>query len=942
MGRRNLAGNEYIVDRIIERKNRSSFNASSLIGMVGQQTSMKDFEALRESIDNITSDGVITAYEKQGLQREWASLVNAYTTVAEQFAENEELSDSAAYVLLRRYYTELKAIMDRVFQDMSTDYAGDDIKKISDDFSKVYEQISVCQSIINGINDFLKNFSINVTGDKAVLDGSTLTAGIYRSGIEQLAPEYINGDNYTWTRIDDSEGFQQKKGKSITLSSEDLPSSPCRFSVLWSDPDKAEHSLSIVFEVTYGVIKEWAWSNAETSEELAGMMPSAWSEDSGNQPSDKKYLWRRESSDNRKTYQYFRETGPEGEKGDKGDTGATGPQGPQGEPGKDGADGEDGQSPKYYYKYTKTDEPDAYKGGTSAILIHGRMISIHGTTLVVGTSEWYDHVPQGEQYENDFLWTKIVQPDGRVDIIPPPQQGKPAYGIEVVTSNRTYQLTTRDVVKEDTPFTFTIERHYVEDTAEWTIVPDPQTVPSQLVREDSGNPDILKLTIKKGSTLPEFSVTAVCGNYSDSIDIKGVDGGEESAYYFKVYPANGTDPMPIYNRELGTINWNGANEKLPKESPEGPLITGDYIIIKTKVIQNASDSEGSIEPIPFYFEEGGNIGSAGEWKMLSVDSPSYSEAMGTMIADITSLPNMPVTTGAFYGFYRDLAAQRAFFISLSSNEGFIEKLTSNEAFINLLTVLRLIVGTGTGLENSGFRARIGKFEDEEGNSQDIIDFMFNDKVIFKVNPSSGNIFFGEPNSDLTAPLSGFMYEASSQSIVSRNGNFIIDTDGNLHAQNADISGIINATSGFFGGQIDCPSFSSLPGDGGENLVCNVPAGNGNTQAPPLLEFGEEIEAEYGSATYYRCTHSLEPSIFYITFDMYGVSFYNSIGGLKVGYITRQAGWAEAEHTDWPNQAFTVTVSIGAGEVFKFKDLPESDVGLEAGQVWRQNGVLMIK
>ena len=944
MGRRNLAGNEIIIDRVIERKRRSSFNSASVVGLIGSQTSMKDLEGLRDQIENIISDGVITSYEKQGLQREWASLQNAYTSIAEQFAEDEELATSAAYITLRQKYLDLKAIMDKVFQDMTTDYVGDDIKEISSDFSAVYEQLSVCQSILNSMNSFLRDYAINISGSREALEGSTITAGVFREGVEQQNPEFIDGTNYTWRRVDDPDSFTPKNGKSIVITSDDLPVSPCRFSVTWADAEEQEAALSIIFEITYGTIKEWAWSNALTSEELAGMMPSAWSTDPGDQPSDRKYLWRRESKDNRKTYQYFRETGPEGEKGDKGDAGATGPQGPQGEqgePGKDGTDGKDGQSPKYYYKYTKTNESDAYKGGVSAILIHGRMVSIHGTTLVVGTSEWYDYVPEGEQYENDFLWTKIVQPDGRVDIIPPPQQGEPARDVRIVSSNDTYQLTTRDIVKDDTPFMFSIKRNYVTDDAVWAVVPDPSTVPSQLVEEDSGNPDVLKLTIKKGSSLPSFSVSVVCGDYSDSIEVKGVSGGVEQPYYFKIYPTNDTDPIPIYNRELGTINWNGADAKLPKESPEGPLVTGDYIIIKTRVIQNASDSEGNIEPIPFCFEEGESIGSAGEWKMLSVDSPAYSEAMGTMLADITALPNMPVTTGAFYGFYRNLAAQYAFFTALSANEGFIESLTSNEAFINLLTVLRLIVGTGTGLANSGFRARIGKFEAAEGNDVDIYDVMFDDRVAFKIDPASGRVFFGQPDNQLSAPATGFMYDPGTQELTSAGRKIVIASDGSLFAEGASIQGNINASTGFFGGQIDCPSFSSLPRSD-TDLFVDCPAG-AKAQYDMLLD---DLEPALSYLKLYKCTHSLEPSIKYVAWDgplagHYYFRFYDSAREEIYEIYSHTEWWNTSYESPWASSAFTLTITYGEGDVFILKDIPTEDNGLSSGQVWRDGTNLKI-
>ena len=66
------------------------------------------------------------------------------------------------------------------------------------------------------------------------------------------------------------------------------------------------------------------------------------------------------------------------------------------------------------------------------------------------------------------------------------------------------------------------------------------------------------------------------------------------------------------------------------------------------------------------------------------------------------------------------------------------------------------------------------------------------------NPSSGNIFFGEPNSDLTAPVSGFMYEAATASLRSKDDNVVIDSMGGFVAKNAVIKG-----DSEFQGSFDC-------------------------------------------------------------------------------------------------------------------------------------------
>lgn len=632
--RYNQGGREFIVDQIIERKPRASDNAYTRISsLITSQTAKHDLDNLKSEIDRITSDGIIASYEKQGLQREWASLQSAYTSIAEQFTSDSELSSNPAFVSLRQHYLALADLMADILEDMSSDYVGD-VSILSDSFTQIYQELTICETILNSINDFIKNYTINITGSREILGDTQITAGIYRGGTEQQNPEYIDGNNYTWRRIDDAETFTPRNGKSIVINSGDLPVSPCRFSVTWEDKEEKEASLSLIFELQWGTIKQYAWSNALTVEDLQGLMPSAWYDDPPLQPEDMSYLWRRESTDNGKTWQYFRENG------------------------------ENGGAPQYFYKYTKTNDPEAYKGGGILFTYRNKIFAVGSTLLGAGMAGWLDHVPEGEQYQDDYLWTKIVHSDGTYDIIPPPQKGENAKDIRIVASQETYKLSTRGMVQIDQEFTFALQRWYVNGTATWTVSPDPEVVTSDLEIIEQDNPDILKLKIKTGSYLSQFTVSVSCEGFEATRDITilGINAGEESPWYFKVYPEDPNGELPVYNRETGVVDF--GNSIWPASSPEGVLITGDYILYKTKVIQNSSDTEGHIEPVPYYFVEGEGTGDAGHWEMLDTNSPYYSEAMGTMLADVVNMHDMPVTVGAMYGFFQNLSAQNAFIENL--------------------------------------------------------------------------------------------------------------------------------------------------------------------------------------------------------------------------------------------------------------------------------------
>ena len=321
----------------------------------------------------------------------------------------------------------------------------------------------------------------------------------------------------------------------------------------------------------------------------------------------------------------------------------------------------DDTAPKYYYKYTKTNEPDAWKDGTSAILIHGRMVSIHGATLILGTSKWYDHIPEGDQYKNDFLWTKIVHADGSVDIVPPAKQGEPAYGIELIAEPESYQLTTRGVVKDDPAIiNLSIRRSYVTAPAVWAITPsDNENISLHVESTDS---DKATVTILNGAEISSFTVTVEIEEkeiIKASKIIQGIDGGVAKAHYFGIYPEDPDDALPIYHKD--TEIFDVGNAVFPDYvKGEGKVMKGDYIIFKTTVITGTGeDQQETIEPMPYYY-------TGSSWLPLTENAENYSEIMGSVLGDIVKMPDMPVTTGALYGFFRNLAAYSAFIENLFS------------------------------------------------------------------------------------------------------------------------------------------------------------------------------------------------------------------------------------------------------------------------------------
>jgi hypothetical protein len=140
-------------------------------------------------------------------------------------------------------------------------------------------------------------------------------------------------------------------------------------------------------------------------------------------------------------------------------------------------------------------------------------------------------------------------------------------------------------------------------------------------------------------------------------------------------------------------------------------------------------------------------------------------------------------------------------------------------------------------------------------------------------------------------------------IVTSSGNFSVDASGNLYAQNADISGEINATAGSIAGwQISSDSISAAGGDiflyqepGYGALIAGAGAGQQiviNSDARLYAEFGgvtTEINYQTDSAYVFRITDGgqlarISPSLIsFVSGGNFSVLSYDSI------YTTGEAG-----------------------------------------------------
>ena len=318
-------------------------------------------------------------------------------------------------------------------------------------------------------------------------------------------------------------------------------------------------------------------------------------------------------------------------------------------------------APKYYYRYTESDSPASLKGGMTAFLLHGRMVTVGRTMMGFGLGKWLPYVPEGEQYKDDFLWTKIVHSDGSVDIIPPPKSGEPAYGIDIIAEPTSFQLTSRGVVKDNPAvINLSILRHYVVAPAVWSLVSGEYK--GVELHPDETNTDIATLTIQNGADIRSVAVKVEIGEkgVSSQVIIQGIDGGVPVSHYFGIYPLDEADARPVYNKDTHLLDIEHVD--FPEiVDGEGPVIKGDHILFMTDIVSGeGAEQKITTELVPFFY-------TGSTWEMVSEYTSNYSEIMSDILPDVVSRPDMPVTFGAIYGFFQNLAAQTAFIQRLFAN-----------------------------------------------------------------------------------------------------------------------------------------------------------------------------------------------------------------------------------------------------------------------------------
>ena len=224
---------------------------------------------------------------------------------------------------------------------------------------------------------------------------------------------------------------------------------------------------------------------------------------------------------------------------------------------------------------------------------------------------------------------------------------------------------------------------------------------------------------------------------SDSITI-GVTVGLYSALVGIVKVADGV-PAPC--------NFGGVTA-VPTETPDGdPLVAGDYFLWATTT--GGGHTKGVIY-----------------------------EYSGTAWAESTNGDLVMTLFDSFADLANDVD-------STVIGNAVIKKLVALDAIVKNLLAENLKAGAGDGTASSGFRFRAQTDSAGDGTDVPVFDVYKDDKQLFKVDISTGKIYFGEH----------FWYDPSDGKIHTKDDKILIGSDGKMNATDLVVDSIKSSRSG---------------------------------------------------------------------------------------------------------------------------------------------------
>lgn len=377
------------------------------------------------------------------------------------------------------------------------------------------------------------------------------------------------------------------------------------------------------------------------------------------------------------------------------------------------------------------------------------------------------------------------------------------------------------------------------------------------------------------------------------------------------------------------------------------------ITLAGTMIEYSSKYMGAVDSLPSTDEEGNKL-LEGDWCVLKSDNLMYVYKAGSW----TSVTDSQVNS---FGELEKMSTALVDMIAIGSTQsttatvlGIFKLLCADNGFIKFLKTWALFCGAGD--ENSGFYCRIADHDPVTGQAlaKPLFIVKYNGNTVFQIDPSTGNVFMGKPNSGLSAPESGFMYKASDGSIVSKNNKVVINANGEINAASGSFSGEINATSGSFTGTLNSAS-GTFTGSFVTPAIESRPKSSSTASASVTLDsvaqnqYSKLETLSIGTSAVYNAIHSADSNVKYIKKYMQDGfntrrEFYLLDKDLKTIY--KCVYEANIQGTSYTTTIPAGTLSLGASGdvlVFNVDKIPYSSSDLEVGQIYQNsNHQLFIK
>lgn len=377
------------------------------------------------------------------------------------------------------------------------------------------------------------------------------------------------------------------------------------------------------------------------------------------------------------------------------------------------------------------------------------------------------------------------------------------------------------------------------------------------------------------------------------------------------------------------------------------------ITLAGTMIDYSSKYMGAVDSLPSTDEEGNKL-LEGDWCVLKSDNLMYVYKSNAWVSVTDSQVNS-------FGELEKMSTALVDMIAIGSTQsttatvlGIFKLLCADNGFIKFLKTWTLFCGAGD--ENSGFYCRIADHDPATGQAltKPLFIVKYNGNTVFQIDPSTGNVFFGKPNSGLSAPESGFMYKASDGSIVSKDNKVVINSNGEINATNGSFNGNINATSGSFTGTLNSAS-GTFTGSFVTPAIESRPPKTTAASASVTLDsvaknqYSKLETLSIGTSTVYNATHSADSNVRYIKKYMQDGfntrrEFYLLDKDLKTIY--KCVYEANIQGTSYTTTIPAGTLSLGASGdvlVFNVDKIPYSSSDLEVGQIYQNsNHQLFIK